>query len=68
MTLTEVEASLRVRVGQAVRVTPIAGDPETLLVVSVDQEGFTYRLSGLKYDPEVLHWWAFEDVSGVESG
>jgi hypothetical protein len=73
MTPIEVRSALKDNVGQTVLVTPRwrdgeAAGPELVFVVSLNDEGFTYRIlsdPGL-YDPEVRHWMDFVDIANVQ--
>jgi len=66
MTIKEAGDILRANVGRTVRVTPIGGEPEVLTVMSVDGEGFTYKLRTADSDQTITHWWPFDEVFMVD--
>lgn len=66
MTIEEISRALRSNIEKVVRVIPVSGDPELLLVVSVDEEGFTYHPRKAGQDPKVTHWWPKDEIAEVE--
>ena len=66
MTAQEISDLLTSNIGKAVRVTPVGGEPELLLVLSVDKEGFTYQLLASGQDQSVKHWWPTDEVTEIE--
>lgn len=70
MTTQEITLALKANIGKTVLVTPTEGqdsEPELLFVISVDGEGFSYRIltDPALCDPSVVHWWHYSDVVDV---
>jgi hypothetical protein len=68
MTTLEIQKVISENIGARLMVTPTgSSDPDLVLVLSTDEEGFTYKIltDPALYDPKITHWWPFDDVSDV---
>ena len=57
MTTGEVERALKENIGKTVFATTVGGESFLVSLLSVDFEGFTFRIvNHPEYDPAVSHW------------
>jgi hypothetical protein len=68
MSTSEIERVLRLNHGKTVKVRHTNGTFATLSVDSLDQEGCGCHVFGHPdYDPNLLYWWAFNEIADGET-
>jgi hypothetical protein len=68
MTTEEIVRVLRANIGKTVKTTSQDGDTDLVLVLTVDHEGFVFRLTSVPHDEQKMPYWTrFSDLAEVQS-